>query len=197
MQATDERSRTKDRDWLEALSADNKNAFTAIYEAYHNNLYLYAFKLVKDADEAADMVQEVFVYLWEKRRDLRLTGALLPYLYECVRHRFLNLSDHRKVQEKFVDYLQHRGDYALDTTTRDLEEKELMDYLDSVSKRFSIHMAEVFWMKRQGFRNDEIAGKLNLSIKTVKNLSTAALKQLRFKLGRVISLLIMITLQNF
>lgn len=197
MQATDERSRTKDRDWLEALSADNKNAFTAIYEAYHNNLYLYAFKLVKDADEAADMVQEVFVYLWEKRRDLRLTVALLPYLYECVRHRFLNLSDHRKVQEKFVDYLQHRGDYALDTTTRDLEEKELMDYLDSVSKRFSIHMAEVFWMKRQGFRNDEIAGKLNLSIKTVKNLSTAALKQLRFKLGRVISLLIMITLQNF
>lgn len=193
----DDRSQKNDRELWQALRAGDKTAFTAIYEAYHKNLYLYAFKLMKDADEAADAVQEVFVYLWEKRRDLQLNGALLPYLYQCVRHRFLNLSDHRKVQEKFVDYLQHRGGYAIDTTTRDLEEKELMDYLDRVANRFSAHMAEVFRLKRQGFGNEEIAGKLNLSIKTVKNLSSAALKQLRFKLGRVISLLILITLQNF
>jgi len=193
----DDRSRKNDRELWQALSTGDKTAFTAIYEAYHKNLYLYAFKLMKDADEAADVVQEVFVYLWEKRRDLQLTGKLLPYLYQCVRHRFLNLADHRKVQEKFMDYLQHRGDYAIDTTTRDLEEKELMDYLDRVANRFSVHMAEVFWLKHQGFHNHEIAGKLNLSVKTVKNLSSAALKQLRFKLGRVISILILITLQNF
>ncbi len=193
----DDRSRRKDRELLEALGADNKTAFTAIYEAYHRNLYLYAFKLVKDADEAADMVQEVFAYLWERRRDLCLTGELLPYLYQCVRHRFLNLADHRKVKEKFADYLQYSSDQGVDTTTRNLEEKELMDYLDSVANRFSAHMAEVFSLKRQGFRNDEIAGKLNLSVKTVKNLSSAALKQLRFKLGQVISMLILIALQNF
>ncbi|PPL02946.1 RNA polymerase sigma factor [Parapedobacter indicus] len=190
-------SRKNDRELWQALSAGDTAAFTAIYEMYHKNLYLYAFKLVKDADEAADMVQEVFVYLWEKRGDLRLIGEGLPYLYQCVRHRFLNLTDRRKVQEKFVDYLQHRGEYAMDTTTRNLEEKELADYLDSVTNRFSSHMAEVFWLKRQGFQNQEIAGQLNLSVKTVKNLSSAALKQLRFKLGRVISLFLLMLLQNF
>jgi len=193
----DDRSPRDDEALLTALGKGDRSAFTAIYETYHQNLYLYAFKLVQDADEAADVVQEVFVYLWEKRSGLQIEGALLPYLYQCVRHRFLNLTDHRKVRDKFVDYLRHRNAEAIDTTTRDLEEKELIDYLNTVTKRFSTHMAEVFWLKRQGFRNEEIAKKLNLSVKTVKNLSSTALKQLRFKLGRVIFPLLLVLLKNF
>lgn len=182
---------------LRALKNGNIAAFTAIYEAYHSNLYLYAFKLLEDPDEAADVVQEVFVFLWEKREHLQLRGRLLPYLYQCVRNRFLNLADHRKVKEKFVDYIQHAGVRAVDTTSRELEEQELIDYLDRVTARFSSRMGEVFSLKRQGFQNEEIAQRLNVSVKTVKNLSSESIKRLRFKLGRITWLFILLASNIF
>lgn len=180
-----------------ALVNGDTKAFTSIYEAYHQNLYLYAFKLVADADEAADMVQEVFVYLWEKRRDLHISGALLPYLYQCVRHRFLNLQDHRKVLEKFVNHVQHSMANGEDTTSRKIDEQELIVYLDQVAAKFSKHMAEVFSMKRQGFGNKEIATKLNLSEKTVKNLSSESIKQLKMRMSRIFYTHILLTLIFF
>lgn len=193
----DDRDRINDQTLLKALCAGDKKAFTAIYEAYHANLYVYAFKLVADADEAADIVQDVFIYIWEKRVELLIRGPLLPYLYQCVRHRFLNLTDHRKVQEKFANYVQHGIVNGVDTISSHIAEKELISYLDSVVAGFSKRMGEVFLLKQEGLSNEEIADRLQLSVKTVKNLSSESIKRLKLKLKRIVIVFFSIILLLF
>ncbi|WP_157278612.1 RNA polymerase sigma-70 factor [Olivibacter sitiensis] len=171
-----------DQDLLGELRVGNKHAFTVIYNKYHDNLFLYAFKLVEDEPEAADIVQEVFVYLWESRSKIHINQALLPYLYQCVRHRFLNLSDHRKVRARFAQHFQSFAKTNLHAVDSEIEEKELIGMLDRIVAKQSKKMGVVFSMKYQGFTNEEIAEKLHVSVKTVRNLSSEALKKIKHKI---------------
>lgn len=174
--------RINDREVLKSLIAGNEQAFKEIYEAYHGNLYLYAYKLVEDTDEAEDIVQEVFVYLWEKRATIHINQVLLPYLYQCVRHRFLNLIDHEKVKKRFVEHFRLFVEADFPAVDLAMEEKELISKLDAFVARQSKKMGMVFSLKHQGFTNEEIAERLHVSVKTVKNLSSEAVWRLKGKI---------------
>ena len=174
------------------FSGDNK-AFIEIYNRFQVLLYVYACKITMDKEEAEDIVQEVFIYLWDKRAAIVLKSSLSSYLYSAVRYKFFNLLDHKKIRkdylQSFQDFLD-RGEYITDNYIR---EKEFSQLIEKEIAALPNKMREIFELsRRQNLSRKQIAEKLDVSEKTVKNQINNALKILRGKLGFFPFLLLLI-----
>lgn len=173
-----------DNELIDLLKSGDQTAYTQIYDRYQGLLFVYACKITKDEDEAEDIVQEVFFYLWDKRRTILFKTSLPAYLYSAVRYKYFNLLDHKKVRANYADSLQEfieKGDVQADHVIR---EKELTRLIEKEISLLPPKMREIFELSRKAhLSHKEIAEKLNLSEKTVKNQINNALKELRVKLG--------------
>jgi RNA polymerase sigma-70 factor (family 1) len=173
-----------DTELVDLLQSGDQFAYTQIYDRYQGLLYIYACKITKDEIEAEDIVQEVFFYLWDKRNTIIFNTSLSAYLYSAVRYKFFNLLDHKKVRSNYIDSFKEfiengsiEADYAI-------REKELTALIEKEISLLPPKMREIFELSRKAqLSHKEIAEKLNISEKTVKNQVNNALKQLRVKLG--------------
>lgn len=163
---------------------DDHAAYVEIYDRYQALLYVYACKIVKDQDEAEDIVQEIFVSLWDKRSEIVFHTSLSSYLYSAVRYKFINLLDRKKVRSDYCASLQNfidQGDFVTDDYIR---EKEFHSIIEQQIHLLPEKMRRIFIMSRkQNKSNKEIADELSISEKTIRNQVNNALNILRVKLG--------------
>lgn len=168
------------RQWAKGLIQSDRKAFDALFRALYPRLVKYAFKMVKDWDSATDIVQDTFVILWQKRRDMDPDRSVRAYLYRAVRNRALNfLRDRREVMEPIDDLLTEDSSAADDETEKEYEEafkQKVYQWIFELPDR----QREAFELSRfDGLHHKEIANVMDVSQKTVNNHLTAALKQLR------------------
>ena len=175
------------------LKEGHQAAFEEVYARYQGLLYIYACKIVKNNDVAEDIVQEIFISLWEKRSQIQFRSALPSYLYSAVRYKFFDMLDHKKVR---LDYLESLGDFidtGVSVTDLYIREKELTSLIEKEVALLPPKMREVFGLSRKVYLSHrEIAQRLNLSEKTVKNQINNSLKELRFKLAPLACFLIIL-----
>jgi len=173
-----------DQELAAFLKQGNKDAYTQIYDRFQPLLYVYACKIVKDDYEAEDIVQEVFIYLWDKREDINFITSLKSYLYSAVKYKFMNLLDHKKVRADYSASMQRfidSGDYITDNYIR---EKEFIALIEREVALLPEKMREVFLLSRkENLSNKEIADRLNITEKTARNQVNTALQKLRIRLG--------------
>ncbi len=175
-----------DFELLSQLREGKQDAYAEIYDRFQGLLYIYACKIIKDFDEAEDIVQEVFISLWDKRSTLTIQTSLSAYLYTAVRYKFMNLLAHQKVRTDYSASLQqfiNKGEFQTDNYIR---EKEFSAEIEKEINLLPEKMREIFILSRKQHQsNKEIAEQLNVSQKTVRNQLGNALKILRIKLGLV------------
>lgn len=175
------------------LKSGDRTAFLEIYNRFQGLLYVYACKIIKDEEDAEDIVQEVFLYLWDKRSTIILKSSISSYLYSAVRFKFFNLLDRKKIRTDYKTSFQHfldQGEYVTDNYIR---EKEFSQLIEKEIAALPDKMREIFELSRKHhLSRKEIAEQLNLSEKTVKNQINNALKILRGKLGIVVFLLFLL-----
>ncbi|WP_398455105.1 RNA polymerase sigma-70 factor [Sphingobacterium thalpophilum] len=170
-------------------------AFAVIYERYWGMLFAHAFKMLQEEQASKDVVQDVFINLWNVPADqLTLISSLKNYLFVATRNRILNLIRNQKVRRDYIGLFSLYIDEHADTTIELLEEKELMQQLDEVISTFPPRMKEIFQLSREHFRSHrEIAQQLGISEATVSRQISNALSILRSKLplneGHIIALL--------
>ncbi|WP_316841426.1 RNA polymerase sigma-70 factor [Pedobacter gandavensis] len=158
-------------------------AYNEIYKRFQGLLYIYACKIVKNNDDAEDIVQEVFLYLWDKRFSITITSSISVYLYKAVQYKFMNLLDHKKVRADYKDSLNQFLDHGEYITDHYIRQKEFNQIIEKEVAALPDKMREIFELSRKNnLSRKEIAEKLNISEKTVKNQITNALKILRGKL---------------
>ncbi|WP_316815318.1 RNA polymerase sigma-70 factor [Pedobacter nyackensis] len=171
-----------DQELTDLLIVGDKKAFQEIFERYSRVMYVYAKNLVRDADEAEDLVQDIFTSLWDKAGELDLKSTLSSYLYCAVRYRFINLVVRKKVRTDYAASFQKLIDLGNYTTDHYINEKELRSLIEKEVAKLPEKMREVFELSRNaGLSHREIAVQLNLAEKTVKNHINHALKILRGK----------------
>lgn len=170
------------RRWTEGLAASDRKAFDALFRAFYPHLLNYTAKITKDRDAAADVVQEAFILLWKKRREIDPDRSVRAYLYRSVRNRALNyIRDHKEVAEPIDDLLtdeSQRADSMVNEQKRKEEQfrKQFYQWVNSLPDR----QREAFELSRfEGLHHHEIAKVMEVSAKTVNNHLTAALTQLR------------------
>lgn len=153
------------------------------FEIVFNKLYvplgMYVLRIVDDIDDAEDIVQDVFVEIWERIRLGAEIDNMKSYLYMSVRNKALCFvkSKHTAMSFEDLDSSEEVSDEDIDTSERDARIWTAIDRLPDRCR-------EIFLMsKRDGLSNEEIAEDLNLSIQTVKNQITKAFRSLREALG--------------
>lgn len=168
----------------------NKNhfVFKQLFEDLYSNLVIYANGYLFDRSSGEDVVQEVFVYLWENSEKIDITSNLKSYLYAMVRNRCLNILKSIKVTDSAkVLELQaiFDSDYSLDSIGN--EDKNLLyDQVIGILEGLPIKMRTIVKLRFvDNYKYSEIADELGLSVNTVKT----QLKRAKIKFGKLMVLL--------
>lgn len=170
-----------DQEILRALSKGNGDAFQQVFNDSYENLCQYAFTILKDMDEAEDIVQATFIKIWENRGDLDIKHTVRSYLFKAVYYKCINQLEHRTVKLKYQDY----GIRAQSSLVQQPEvfPDELEENIKKAINRLPPQCRIIFVMSRyEELRYSEIAQKLNISVNTVENQISKALKILRSEL---------------
>ena len=160
---------------LEKLAESDPNAFSYFFELYYKDLVMFAFTFTKDSDDAEEAVQEVFVRLWEKRRELSLHGSLKSYLLKSVQNYCLDEIRRRNVREQFAGEMDIQSLCVNDTEDYILY-TDLLNRLDQLLAQMPDEVALTFRLNRfDGMKYQEIAQQLNVSVRTVESRISKAL----------------------
>ncbi|MBU2904326.1 RNA polymerase sigma-70 factor [Arenibacter algicola] len=175
----------RDQDGLiEGLKKGNEGAYGFLVEHYHNRLCIYANSLIRDDLMAEDIVQNVFVQVWEKRHKLKHDFSLENYLYKSVHNKFID--QYRK--GKAVMALEKKYIAALELAVEEkdeIQEQKILNILFDAIQELPPKCKQIFLMsKKEGLTNMEISEYLNVSKKTVEGQITKAFGILREKLGK-------------
>lgn len=166
------------------LRDGNKTAYTEIYERYKHPLFIHAYKRIKNREIAQDVVQDLFIKLWDKKDTITLSSGLLPYLYASVRNRIFDMLAKDQLQNNYFNSLQNFIDQGYEVTDHKARISQLMAIVDKEIAQLPEKMQLVFKMSRnEHLSHKEISEILNISEKTVKKHIQNALKILKAKLG--------------
>ncbi|MCK5066404.1 MAG: RNA polymerase sigma-70 factor [Bacteroidales bacterium] len=165
--------------------------FEQLFRDYFPPLMAFARKILVDEDDAREVVHLVFIKLWEKRNEVDLSTSLKSYLFTSVHNRSLNvIRDRKKFSSGEVPEVAGEWDVSAQIESMELEGK-IREVIDSLPEK----CREIFEMNRfEGLKYGEIASKLDISIKTVENQMSKALKILREQLGKYLTILLWLLL---
>lgn len=180
------------------LSAENIEhaSFEMLFKTHYKALHAYAMVILKDEVDAEEIVQQLFLKFWEKRSLLQIQTSLKAYLYKCVYHDSLNYLKHQKVKTKYQEFKLHvNAEYG--SAAQGLEMKELQQQISLALNELPEQCRTIFQMSRfEELKYREIAEALGLSIKTVENQMTKALKLMRLKLTDFLILVLSLILYH-
>lgn len=167
---------------IKGLKSGQESAYDLLFQEYYRPLTVFAHGYVQDLDAGKEIVQDLFVHLYEKRKNLLISTSLKSYLYQSVRNRCLNYIKHQQVQKNHHDRMNPGPDRSDDLEEQILE-VELEHRIFQIVEQLAPQCRKIFNMSRvSGFSNAEIAEKLGISKRTVETQISNALKILRKKL---------------
>ncbi|HKZ39205.1 MAG TPA: RNA polymerase sigma-70 factor [Chryseolinea sp.] len=168
---------------MTTLQAGDITAFEMLFRTYYQPLCNYAYTFVQDRDEAEEIVQAIFLSVWEKRDKLDIHTGVRPYLYAMVRNAALNILKHEKIKQQHVALELAVADRSVESVTRTVLASELETRIHKALEKLPEQCRLVFKLSRfEELKYAEIAEQLNISIKTVENQMGKALKIMREQL---------------
>jgi RNA polymerase sigma-70 factor (family 1) len=163
------------------MAVNDRAAFTSLYRRYWETLFVTTVKVIGSKEDAADIVQEVFISLWNRRQDLSLTSTLAAYLHTSVKYQAIHYIEKNITRR---NYLKTLGDLEAASPAPSaevlLQAKELGELIRSVISNMPPKMREVYHLSRQEhLSHKEIAARLGISEETVKKHIQHALQLLK------------------
>jgi RNA polymerase sigma-70 factor, ECF subfamily len=173
-----------DSDILLAIRQGNERVYEGVFRKHYQALCNYACGILKDMDDAEEVVQSIFLKFWEQREEIEISVSLKSYLYRAIHNTCLNRLKHLKIQETYRqyagDYLENTFDSATDMMDKNELENRIAEALDKLPEQCKL----IFKMSRfEELKYQEIADKLGLSVKTIENQIGKALKIMRTELA--------------
>lgn len=169
-----------------------RDDFERLFKTYFKKLHSYAQTILRDSEMAEEIVQNVFYKLWEKKDRLTINESIKAYLYRSVYNESLNYLKHRKVADGFMASALPQSYTDVDAFSQ-LAAKELEAHLAKALNELPEKCRTVFQMCRyEQLKYSEIAGELQIPVKTVENQMGKALRLLREKLSGFLSFLLII-----
>ena len=176
----------------------DEQAFELLYRRYYARLCAFANKFLFDPQSSEEVVQDIFLKLWENRKTLQDGSSGKSFLFQAVHNKSLNLLAHQKVAVKYSEMIKavysHPEEFDVHES---LIAKELQKKILIVVNDLPPECRRIFMMSRsQGKKQLEIASELNISVKTVETQINRALKRLKIELSDYLTVLISILFLN-
>src|SRR5690606_3356219 len=175
---------------LRHLKDDSKEAFTEIYDRYWKKMLVVATNKLNSIDDAEEVIQDIFISLWNRRSELNITSSLGNYLAVSVKYRVIKFLDKYYNQQKYIDSLVDNS--WVDNSTQEwLQFQELKEQLAELVAALPEKCRIVYQLSRDlNYSQKEIAVELNISEKTVEAHIGKAIKTLRAGLANYIRILL-------
>ena len=166
---------------LSRFNARDTEAFVSVYKLFFTELHLYASRLYNCTTVSPeDAVQDVFCSLLEnKGTHFESLLKLKAFLYTSIKNRYKSYLEHLKVQGKYKTYTETAQTFASEIT-----ENEVYAFLQKCLVMLPENCAQVMNLYLSGYEMEEIAGQLNLSLQTVYNTKSMAIRLLKEKFGK-------------
>ena len=170
---------------------NNESEYEIIFKQYYQGLCNYANMFLKDMDNAEEIVQNIFVKLWEKKDELKLDTSLKSYLYKAVYNAALNEIKHQKIKDNYV-LMQTNTEPTIEPLSHH-HLKELEKNIEKALMNLPEQCRLIFKMSRfEDLKYREIANVLNISPKTVENQMGKALRLMRENLADYLTIFFII-----
>lgn len=171
-----------EQELLDAIRQDNEKAFEEIFNRYWSKVYGTAFSLVRSREVTQEIVQGLFISLWDKRAALVINN-LLSYLTTAARNRALDVIESQLVRQKHWNYYKNFIPQQACTTEQDVTFNELVMAIEEKLELLPEKSKRVFMLNRMEGRSvQEIANILNLSEKAIQYHLTKSTKELKLHL---------------
>ncbi|MDM1415725.1 RNA polymerase sigma-70 factor [Myroides odoratimimus] len=163
---------------LQAIKNDNKRAFKKAFETYYKPLCIYIKSFTKDLDTAEEIVQSTFIYFWNKRHDIEIHTSLKSYLYMMCYNNYLQSLRQQAKQDLLLSRLQKESLLELESEPEENLTANI-DRLHAIIETLPSRCQEIIKCRLKGLKYQEIADKLNISIKTVESQMAIAYTKIR------------------
>ena len=168
---------------LEKLKNDDQSAFTIIFTKYYDDLVRFSFGYTRDSDASEEIIQEVFLKLWENRKSLVIHSSLKSFLLKSVQNRSIDSLRHVSIAHKYVSLVLEHPLLAENDTENYILHSELEANFNHAMAIIPVEYAEAFRMSRiETLNYQDIAQKLGISVRTVEVRISKALNLLRNEL---------------
>ena len=176
---------------MEVITEIDAQAIDRLFHEHYEGLSRYAFSILKEQGAAEDVVQQLFITLWEKRDDLEISKDPRAYLYRSTYNRCLNEVKRVKRKGIHTDAAEEYGLASDDDASGCVLGKELEERIETALQTLPEKCGEVFRMSRfKELSYKEIAEKLDISTKTVENHMGKALRLMREELKDYLPLIV-------
>lgn len=167
---------------FENSRSDDEIGFEILFRKYYVRLCGFANKFIANRAESEEIVEKIFLSMWEKRSSLKFNDEIRPYLFKSVQNLCFNYVEHQKIvshynlviKEVYEHHSDESGSYDSVLYT------ELQAKADQAIGKLPDHCRTIFQLNRQeGLKYHEIADKLGISVKTVETQMSRALAKLK------------------
>ncbi len=164
------RTENIDRVLVMRMKRGDMKAFQELFVTYGEKLYEFSFSYLKDSFVAEEIVQDVFLRIWEIKDDIDEDRSFKSFIYQMTVNKVFNHMKHQVVRQKYEKYLLNSDHSFGDSPEAQLQLSELDQRIRALLQKIPEQQRNVFKLSRiEGLSNPEIADKLNLSIRTVEN----------------------------
>ena len=168
-----------DQELLRAIHDDNHSAFEALFDRYWKQMFRAAQARLKDSSTAEDVVQELFIKIWQRRHELVIVGPVENYLNTAVRLGVINVYRSQRLKPELIEDALDRVsllESSIESLTDYIElERTLSDAVDVMPEM----LQKVYELRSENRSIKEIAGELGIADQTVKNYISEVLRRLR------------------
>ena len=169
----------KEKELLQLLAQDSEYAFAILFDRYKKRVYNSALVFLKNAGAAEEIVQEVFLRLWQKRKELPDIGYLNSFIKTMAYNLMVDQFRRANLEKDYKQSLPP-GDPMIEDTDHKVRDYESVRLLQSAIDALPVRQKQVYELARiKGFSQEEIASQLSISKNTVKVHMSAALQAIR------------------
>lgn len=174
-----------ERNWVDRIRNGEEEAFKEMFRAYYPKLCGFAADYVNSVDRARDIVQDVFLKIWDCRDEWVIRSSLSSYLYQAAKNRALNEIRQTESKQDAEKHLKHNTTALAQRTAEDnFHMEELSKDVEAAIAELPDRRRRAFLLhRRHGFTYKEIAQIMEIAPKTVENHIGRALKSLRKELA--------------
>jgi RNA polymerase sigma-70 factor, ECF subfamily len=174
------------------LRINTKADFEALFKAHYSPLCSYANGFLKDLDASEEVVQDVMLRVWTGRETLVFESSAKSYLFRAVRNGCMNVIKHLDIRAEYKSFMEKENLENQSSQEDEMIITELEQKIREAIDRLPFERRKVFIMSRyDGLTYNQIAEKLEISVKTVENQVGKALKTLREELSEYLPWLLL------
>jgi RNA polymerase sigma-70 factor (ECF subfamily) len=152
------------------IKTGEKKAYQELFELYAPRIFRFSFSYLKNKADAEELVQEVFLKIWEKRETLDQSKNLKAFIFKVAVNTIYDFIRHKNIENAFGDFVRTRAELSSNNTWHTVIYEEMLLNIQNLIAQLPEQQQKIFQLsKEEGLSNEEIAAKLNLSKRTVEN----------------------------